>query len=68
MDAVLAQDRGAARGHPDAGQRVAVHLVLLDHPLAFLMLKHIRGAAEDLPRGTGYKYETISFKREGVIT
>lgn len=40
VDAVLAEDRRAARGHPHAGQGVAVDLVLLDHPLALLMLEH----------------------------
>lgn len=38
MDAVLAQDGRAPRGHPDAGQRVAVHLILLNHSLAFFVL------------------------------
>lgn len=42
MDAVLAEDGSAARGHPDSCQCVAVDLVLLDHSLAFLMLKHKR--------------------------
>lgn len=45
MDAVLAEDRGAARGHPHSGQRVAVNLVLLDDPLAFFMLKHQQPSA-----------------------
>lgn len=45
VDAVLAEDRSAACGHPHPGQRVAVNLVLLDHPLAFLMLKHRAGSA-----------------------
>lgn len=40
VDAVLAEDRRAASGHPDASQRVAVHLVLLDHALALLVLEH----------------------------
>lgn len=40
VDAVLAEDRCAARGHPHAGQRVAVDLVLLDHALALLVLEH----------------------------
>lgn len=40
MDAVFAEDRSAACGHPDPGQRVAVNLILLDHPLTFLMLKY----------------------------
>lgn len=52
MDAVLAEDRGAACGHPHSGQCVAVNLVLLDHALAFLMLEHNRGAGEDLRRAT----------------
>lgn len=50
MDAVLAEDRGAACGHPHSGQCVAVNLVLLDHALAFLMLEHNRGAGEDLQK------------------
>lgn len=45
MDAVLAEDRSAARGHPDSSQRVAVNLVLLNHPLALLMLTHKAGSA-----------------------
>lgn len=40
VDAVLAEDRSAACGHPHSSQSVAVNLVLLDHSLAFLMLKH----------------------------
>lgn len=40
VDAVLAKDRSAPCGHPDSSQCVAVNLVLLNHPLAFLMLKH----------------------------
>lgn len=38
VDAVFSEDRGAACGHPDSGQRVAVNLILLNHALAFLML------------------------------
>lgn len=45
VDAVLAEDRSAACGHPDSSQCVAVNFVLLDHPLAFLMLKHKAGSA-----------------------
>lgn len=40
VDAVLAEDRSAACGHPHSSQRVAVNLVLLNHPLAFLVLEH----------------------------
>ncbi len=40
VDAVLAQDRSAACGHPHSSQCVAVNLILLDHSLALLMLKH----------------------------
>lgn len=40
VDAVLAEDGSAACGHPDSGQCVAVNLVLFNHPLAFLVLKH----------------------------
>lgn len=40
MNAVLAEDGSAACGHPDSSQCVAVNLVLLNHPLAFLVLKH----------------------------
>ena len=39
VNAVPAEDRSAAGGHPDPSQRVAVHLILLNHPLALLMLK-----------------------------
>lgn len=42
VDAVLAEDGRAARGHPHAGQRVAVNLVLLDHALALLVLGHAK--------------------------
>lgn len=40
VDAILAKDRRAARGHPHTGQRVAVDLVFLDHALALLVLEH----------------------------
>lgn len=40
VDAVLAEDRGTACGHPDSSQRVAVNFILLNHSLAFLMLKN----------------------------
>lgn len=43
VDAVLAEYRSAACGHPDSSQCVAVNLVLLDHPLAFLVLKCKKG-------------------------
>lgn len=49
VDAVLAEDGSAARGHPDSSQRVAVNLVLLNHPLAFLVLQHRAGSAVDSP-------------------
>lgn len=39
VDAVLTEDRSAPCGHPNSSQRVAVNLVLLNHSLAFLMLK-----------------------------
>lgn len=42
VDAVLAEDGGAPRGHPHSGQCVAVNLVLLDHSLAFLVLEKHR--------------------------
>lgn len=40
VDAVLAEDRSAACGHPHSSQRVAVNLVLLNHALALFMLEH----------------------------
>lgn len=43
VDAVLAEDRRAACCHPHSGQRVAVNLVLLDHPLTFLVLEERAG-------------------------
>ena len=42
VDAVASQDWRAARGHPHPRQRVAVDLVLLDHPLALLVLRRQR--------------------------
>lgn len=39
VDAVLAEDRSAACGHPDSSQRVAVNFIFLNHSLAFLVLK-----------------------------
>lgn len=39
VDAVLTEDRSAACGHPHSSQRVAVNLVLLNHPLALFMLE-----------------------------
>ena len=45
VDAVLAENWSAACGHPDSSQRVAVNLILLNHPLAFLVLKHKAGSA-----------------------
>lgn len=39
MNAVLAEDRSAACRHPHSCKCVAIDLVLLNHPLAFLMLK-----------------------------
>lgn len=42
VDAVLAEDGRASCGHPHAGQRVAVNLVLLDHALALLVLGHAK--------------------------
>lgn len=49
VDAVLAEDGRAARGHPHAGQRVAVNLVLLDHALALLVLGHAKRKKENRP-------------------
>lgn len=56
MDAVLAEDRRAARCHPHTRQRVAVDLVLLDHTLALLVLEHRqRGKrAVSLDRAAGF--------------
>lgn len=39
VNAVLAEDGSAACRHPHSCKRVAIDLVLLNHPLAFLMLK-----------------------------
>lgn len=47
VDAVLAENRGAACGHPDTSQSVAVHLILLNDPLTFLMLKKKNEEDED---------------------
>lgn len=53
VDAVLAEDRSAACGHPHSSQRVAVNLVLLNHPLALFMLEHGAESAvsQSLPMG-----------------
>lgn len=47
VDAVLTEDRSASCGHPDSSQRVAVNLILLNHSLAFLMLKKKKGRTTD---------------------
>lgn len=39
VNAVLAEDGSAACRHPHSCKRVAIDLVLLNHALAFLMLK-----------------------------
>lgn len=48
VDAVLAENRSATCGHPDSCQCVAVNLVLFNHPLAFLMLKHKAGSSVNI--------------------
>lgn len=69
VDAVLAEDRRAARGHPHAGQRVAVDLVLLDHALALLVLEHRqRGRGPSVSPGRPDSTVAVGLPRSPLTT
>lgn len=67
MDAVLAEDRSAARGHPDSSQCVAVNLVLLDHSLAFLVLKQTSAVSKTYDGTLSFLFMLLETNKPNTI-